>query len=825
MSDRLLFLLFDLSVKAALLAVLAELLLRALRVQVAAARHAAWTAVLGSLFVLAFLSPMSRGLSIPLLPESVVPAATAAPAVQVAVPPAHHSGSVAAAAVERLPESSRPPASAAAVQTSWSWKRWLILSYLLGACLMLSRLALGLSLSRRLVRNSRELTDPDLHSVCSRLCAIAGLRETPMLLASSLTRVPLAGGCWKPWIALPENWRSWSPSKLESVLAHELAHVRRGDSWTHLLVSVLRSLYWFHPAIWLVSSRISKLAEEACDNLAVSWTGSRIGYARHLLEVASALQGSPARIALAALPMAKRSAVGQRIEAIIREQPETSRTLTRKGPVIATLLTFALVAAAFHLELSAAASAAAAGNPPPAQSHDLSSPGPQVLAQATVAPHQAGTAASKDQAGDHAAARGSEEGAGQPENIQRLVSEAVSEAKANQRRAATAATPARPEETAARIRAISSSDAETRARAAFELWRSGTKAPEAVPPLVSLLGDRAKVRAFVDDNEQLIKLRSITALKTDPGREAVRALGSLGEPAVDALAVALGSGNAEVRQDATTALGGTFSRRAVQPLIHALADPEPEVRRMAAWGLGSIEDPSALAGVTRLLQDKDEGVRTMAAWAQLKLKLKQAEAGPESSAQASFEELQADLRHQDYRIRRAAAEGLERLADPRAVPALATAVRDSYYGVRIAAAGALGQIGGAAAEAALHTALGDDDYRVRLRAAAELSRHGNREALAALEKSLRHEHQAVRAEAAQDLGLTRNPAAVDPLISVLKDQHPRVRRMAAWALGNIGDARAVPALDAALKDKDQPEEVRDAVRSALDQLKNGAGSR
>jgi HEAT repeat protein/beta-lactamase regulating signal transducer with metallopeptidase domain len=760
MSDRLLFLLFDLSVKAALLAVLAELLVRALRVQAAAARHAVWTVVLGSLFVLAPLSPVSRGLSIPLLPASTVPTAAAAPAaVQIPVPrAAHSSGSVETAAVESMAES-LPQAPAAVVQVSWPWQRWLALFYLLGAGLMLSRLCLGLYLSRRLIRNSRELTEPDLHSVCSRLCALAGLRETPRLLVSSQTRVPLTGGCWRPWIVLPKDWRTWSPSKLESVLAHELAHIHRSDGWTRLLVSVLQSVYWFHPAIWLAASRISKLAEEACDTLAVRWTGSRIGYARHLLEVASRLQGSPTRIALAALPMAKRSDVGQRIEAIIGEHPETSRALAPKGPVIATLLAFVLVAAAFHLEPKAAG--AAATGKTAAQIQDLSSPDPQVRAQAAV-----------------------------------------------------------------------------------DLRQGGAVVAEAIPALVRLLGDRASVRAIVDDNEQ--PLGVLTLARTTPGEEASKTLGYYGSIAVDPLLQALGSGRAETRLDAATALGRTRSPRAVQPLSAALGDPSAGVRHMAAWALGTIGDASALDAVTRATKDEDEEVRNMASWAQTKLKLAEPPKGGTSA-----ETLRTDLDHKDYRVRQNAVHALGASADPRTLDALLEALNDSYYGVRLEAAvalsrsedprarkallgalnkdsdyriraqavEALGQRRDSTSVSALRGALKDTDYRVRLKAAAKLARWGEGEGLDALRDGLRHEHQQVRMLSAMGMGETANPSVLDPLSRALRDQDHRVRRVAAEALGELGNRNAIAPLTHALEDENA--EVRDAARKALERL-NGA---
>ena len=67
---------------------------------------------------------------------------------------------------------------------------------------------------------------------------------------------------------LPDSLRTMAPSIGRAVAAHELWHIRRRD-WLWLVgEESLRSAFWFHPAIWILLSRIQLAREEAVDDLA-----------------------------------------------------------------------------------------------------------------------------------------------------------------------------------------------------------------------------------------------------------------------------------------------------------------------------------------------------------------------------------------------------------------------------------------------------------------------------------------------------------------------------------------------------------------------------
>ena len=76
------------------------------------------------------------------------------------------------------------------------------------------------------------------------------------------------------------------------MLAHELAHLRRGDPWVARLLLVAGWLWWWNPLYWLARRRLDIEAELACDAWVV-WAlpDDRFVYAETLLDVsASALE-------------------------------------------------------------------------------------------------------------------------------------------------------------------------------------------------------------------------------------------------------------------------------------------------------------------------------------------------------------------------------------------------------------------------------------------------------------------------------------------------------------------------------------------------------
>jgi hypothetical protein len=98
---------------------------------------------------------------------------------------------------------------------------------------------------------------------------------------------PLVAGVRRPTIYLPEILLEQTPpAQLEAMLMHELAHVRRRDSWVAALQFAAQILWWFHPVVWWMNRQLARQRERCCDEEVVATlAGRRSDYARLLITV------------------------------------------------------------------------------------------------------------------------------------------------------------------------------------------------------------------------------------------------------------------------------------------------------------------------------------------------------------------------------------------------------------------------------------------------------------------------------------------------------------------------------------------------------------
>lgn len=180
------------------------------------------------------------------------------------------------------------PVSAPSEAVWWRDYAPLVMSlYLIGVALMGLRLTLGLWGGRRLRHEAELITDVSLLNALQRQADALGMTFFPTLGYCEQIVVPTVLGILKPMILLPVSLSSGlTPEQIESVLAHELAHLRRYDHVVNLLQRVIESLLFFHPAIWWVSRRIRDEREHCCDDLVIACGAVPLDFATSLLRVA-----------------------------------------------------------------------------------------------------------------------------------------------------------------------------------------------------------------------------------------------------------------------------------------------------------------------------------------------------------------------------------------------------------------------------------------------------------------------------------------------------------------------------------------------------------
>jgi len=171
------------------------------------------------------------------------------------------------------------------------WAGYLFLVWFVIAAVGLARLALGLwhllALRRSCAAVDAVELDPAVAATLHELnSARSVLARRVTLAVSDRVRVPSALGLWKPVIALPAWALEELPaSELNIIVRHEFAHLRRWDDWTNLAQKIARAVFFFHPAVWWIESRLSVEREMACDDVVVAETRNPMGYASCLVNL------------------------------------------------------------------------------------------------------------------------------------------------------------------------------------------------------------------------------------------------------------------------------------------------------------------------------------------------------------------------------------------------------------------------------------------------------------------------------------------------------------------------------------------------------------
>jgi uncharacterized protein (TIGR03435 family) len=127
-----------------------------------------------------------------------------------------------------------------------------------------------------------------------RLHRIAGMRAPLELVVSRTSLEPGVFGIARPVLIWPEGISEHlEDAHLEGILAHEVWHVRRRDNLAAALHMVVEALFWFHPLVWWVGSRLVEERERACDEEVVAMGRERRVYAESILKVCEFCLESP----------------------------------------------------------------------------------------------------------------------------------------------------------------------------------------------------------------------------------------------------------------------------------------------------------------------------------------------------------------------------------------------------------------------------------------------------------------------------------------------------------------------------------------------------
>ncbi len=184
---------------------------------------------------------------------------------------------------------------------------------------------------RNLLRHARAAPE-ELQKQAEELATRLGLRHCPRvwLMPGVLTPMLWAVGR-APRLLLPEGLvERLDQGQRATLLAHELAHLKRRDHWVRILELVVLGLYWWFPLVWWARRELREAEEECCDAWVV-WAlpeASRT-YAMALVETLDFLAEARPALPPAASGIGQVTQLRRRLTMIMRGN--TPRALTGAG--------------------------------------------------------------------------------------------------------------------------------------------------------------------------------------------------------------------------------------------------------------------------------------------------------------------------------------------------------------------------------------------------------------------------------------------------------------------------------------------------------------
>lgn len=292
------------------MALIVELLLRG---RSAALRHAVLAAGIAGAGLVPIVQPLAPSWSTAMqAPEAVAPIAgvPAVPGTRV-VAPASDGGQEAVRVVA--------PAPSPIPWTSVGLVVWGV-----GAACGLLVMAAGLWRLRRIHACATTVVAPQWAEAAADIAGRFGLTQ-PIALRESDQPLLVVFGSRRPTVLLPPSASAWSEQRIRIVLAHELAHVQRGDWLMQLSAEALRAVSWFNPLAWVAARRLRDRSELACDDLVLACGIDAADYASTLASLARSLRPETHRL-LPAPAMARPSSLQRRVMAML------DTTVDRRAP-------------------------------------------------------------------------------------------------------------------------------------------------------------------------------------------------------------------------------------------------------------------------------------------------------------------------------------------------------------------------------------------------------------------------------------------------------------------------------------------------------------
>ena len=130
-----------------------------------------------------------------------------------------------------------------------------------------------------------EMDHPRLEAAFEDWRRRMNIRRKPRFAFTDAVSSVCVHGYFRPVVLMPEALLDRvSEQDVELMVAHEMAHIRRGDTTLFALCTAVKAVFWFNPFIQRIAAQATLAAEQAADALVIASGAERRRYARCFVE-------------------------------------------------------------------------------------------------------------------------------------------------------------------------------------------------------------------------------------------------------------------------------------------------------------------------------------------------------------------------------------------------------------------------------------------------------------------------------------------------------------------------------------------------------------
>jgi TonB family protein len=206
--------------------------------------------------------------------------------------------------------------------------RTLVFVWLAGTLIVLARWWREWRRIAAIVDAAEIVTDGPVHQATRRLERAAGITTPTTIVSSDSSLEPGIFGVVKPVMIWPRSLSTGlGDAQIESLVAHEMSHLRRRDNLPATLQMLVTATFWFHPMVWWIGTRLVEERERACDEQVLALGQSPATYAAGIVKTCELCLASP----LVNVPGVTGGDLKRRITRIMRNESGAPLGPIKKG--------------------------------------------------------------------------------------------------------------------------------------------------------------------------------------------------------------------------------------------------------------------------------------------------------------------------------------------------------------------------------------------------------------------------------------------------------------------------------------------------------------